>query len=141
MLWRGLTGLVIRSSSDILRVKVIRAQTPSTHVVFPRDPSNRNFKTVSLFKTVQTSYIKAFGVDKNYQSLGVMVVIYTLGVLKALMEGMIVYTLEVAHLFKIGSSGSLLRVKSDEYQLVPPPNCSSFNQTYLVEIVRFLLFF
>ena len=64
MLWRGLTGLVIRSSSDILRVKVIRAQTPSTHVEFPRDPSNRNFKTVSLFKTVQTSYIKAFGLIK-----------------------------------------------------------------------------
>ena len=120
---------------------MIRSQTPPTHVVFPRDPSNRNFETVSRFKTVQTSYYKAFGVDRNCQSLGVMVVIYTLGVFKVLMEGMIVYTLEVAHLVKIGSSGSLLRVKSDEDQLVPPPNCSSFNQTYLVEIVRFLFFF
>ena len=50
-----------------------------------------------------------------------MVVIYTLGVFKVLLEGMFVYTLEVAHLVRIGSSGSLLRVKSDEDQLVPPP--------------------
>ena len=54
-----------------------------------------------------------FGFDTNQQSLGAIIVSYTPGAFKVLMEWSVVQTLEVAHLVEIGSFSSFLRVKSD----------------------------
>jgi hypothetical protein len=55
--------------------------------MFSEDASNKNFETVLLLKIVQQSYNKAFGVDTNHQSLGVIVISYAAGAFKVLMKG------------------------------------------------------
>ena len=64
------------------------------------DPSCPLIKMLEIRRRVQRSYNKGFGVDKNHQSLGAMVVSYCLGVCIVFMEGIAVLTLAMAHLFE-----------------------------------------
>ena len=77
-----------------------RATSPP-HVLFSPSGSDRNYEIAILFQIVQRSYNKPFGIDTTRQILETNVVSYTPGYIRFFMEGVVVCSLEEAHLIGI----------------------------------------
>ena len=97
---RGLSGLVSRNSRALFKSQNDKRATcsPPPYNLFSPNASDGNFDIAICSKIVQMSRSMAFEIDTTPQSLNARVISYTPGAYNLFMEGVVVLTLEEAHL-------------------------------------------